>query len=133
MGVDIAQRIDPDWLVGLHHCDNPPCCNPDHLFLGTSADNMADMQAKGRGRLPRQVFRGEDNACARLTEQQVVTIRQLYRRGLGRQLAREYNVSDALMSLIVTGKVWAHHPEHDTNPGAIPQFRYRRVSVYRGG
>jgi hypothetical protein len=100
----------PTGLLVCHHCDNPPCCNPDHLFLGTNADNMAAMQAKGRGRLPRQVFRGEDNACARLTEQQVVAIRQLYRRGGGRQLAREYNVSDELISLIVTGKVWAHAP-----------------------
>lgn len=40
----------PDRLV-MHHCDNPPCCEPDHLFVGTQTDNMHDMWAKGRQRM----------------------------------------------------------------------------------
>lgn len=46
---EIANGPIPDGLWVLHHCDNRSCCNVDHLFLGTHADNMADKTAKGRG------------------------------------------------------------------------------------
>lgn len=92
----------------LHKCDNPPCCNPAHLFLGTHLDNMADAVAKGRLSFP--VMRGESNPKARLTEGQVVEIRKRYAAGgiSIRKLAAEYGVTFAPVQLIIAGKTWRH-------------------------
>ena len=100
----------PDGLHVLHHCDNPPCCNPAHLFLGTHADNMADMAAKGRYRVIPQP--GERNPQAKLTEPEVVTIRRRYAAGGISQaaLAREYGVSPALVGMIVRRQIWTQSP-----------------------
>src|SRR5262245_56068801 len=64
----------PPGLWVLHRCDNPPCCNPAHLFLGSNEDNVRDMQSKGRARppLPR---RGATHPMAKLTLDQVAEIR----------------------------------------------------------
>jgi hypothetical protein len=84
-----------------HHCDNPPCCNPGHLFLGTHADNTADMDAKGRGSRPR--FNRADHPNTKLSDGQVATIRNRYRGNYGEQsaLAREFNVSPSLIRQLV--------------------------------
>lgn len=57
----------PDAMRVLHKCDNPPCCNPEHLFLGTQADNMNDMASKGRS--------GKGGQNAKVTPDQVRAIR----------------------------------------------------------
>ena len=94
----------PDGMHVLHHCDNPPCTNPTHLFLGTHADNMHDMVVKGRSQ------RGERNGRARLTEDQVLEIRAAYTNGdvLQRELAHQYGIATSLVSRIVNRKIWAY-------------------------
>jgi hypothetical protein len=66
-------KEDPKGLFVCHTCDNPSCCNPDHLFLGTAADNSADMVAKGRS--PRTSMPGEANPRAVISDQDVSLIR----------------------------------------------------------
>jgi hypothetical protein len=95
----------PEGLRVLHKCDNPPCVRPDHLFLGTQADNVADMVAKGRGRAPR----GAANANAKLSIEQVVEIRRRYADGeFQTALAREFGVSAGAVAGIVHRRRWAH-------------------------
>lgn len=89
-------------INALHHCDNPACVNPDHLFLGTQADNMADKAAKGKAR-------GVNHPGAKLTEQDVHEIRRLIRSGERNiSIANRYGVCDATIRHIVSGKNWSH-------------------------
>lgn len=90
----------PEGHAVCHSCDNPPCCNPSHLFTGTIADNNADMKRKDRH------ARGERNWFTRLTEEIVKKIREDQRSGV--EIARSYGVSKALVSMIRNRKVWAH-------------------------
>lgn len=94
----------PDGLHVLHQCDNPPCVAPCHLFVGTNADNMADMIAKGRQ------SRGESHGFARLTEAKVREIRERYERGgvFQHELAREYGVSRGTVQYVVERRTWKH-------------------------
>jgi len=68
----LANGPVPDGMLVCHRCDNPPCCNPAHLFLGTAADNTQDMHQKGRY----PVRRGMAHHGAKLTDGQVADIRQ---------------------------------------------------------
>lgn len=77
----------PDGMFVCHSCDNPPCCRPSHLFLGTAGDNLRDMTNKGR------------HGFTKLSDADVAEIRlKLSHGSTGKELAREYSVSDSLIS-----------------------------------
>jgi len=90
----------PDHLSALHTCDNPPCCNPSHLWWGTLGDNNADMKAKGRYRF------GETHHRAILTEDQVRRIREDVRSN--REIAQDYGVSRGAINSVRNGDNWSH-------------------------
>lgn len=94
----------PDGKCVLHHCDNRACVNPDHLFIGTQQDNMADMNAKGRRKTP--VMVGETHPAAKLTEREVLEIRAS---ALPReQLEAKYGVSKPTIHQIINRQTWKH-------------------------
>jgi hypothetical protein len=68
----------PAGMHVLHHCDNPPCINPEHLFLGTQADNNADMHAKGRYRNGRTKLMADDIAAIRASTEPHYLLAQRY-------------------------------------------------------
>lgn len=90
-------------LQVLHLCDNPPCCNPAHLFVGTNADNVADRVAKNRsGSKP---LHGQANGASKLTDVQIKQVRGMYRfaQYSQSQLARMFNVQQPHISRLVNG------------------------------
>jgi hypothetical protein len=95
---------DPGPLHVLHSCDTPCCVNPAHLFLGTHAENMADMASKGRA--VNRPLRGDANPGAKLTAAQASAIKTDTR--LQKVIAAEFGVHQVLVSRIKTGKAWAH-------------------------
>lgn len=117
----------PDGLLVCHKCDNPPCVNPDHLFLGTHLENMADMAAKNRrsrgeahaARMraaaatraagPVPMRHGQDHEWAHLTEESVLAIRRRFASGESKPaLSKHYGVTESHVWRIVTRRSWAH-------------------------
>jgi hypothetical protein len=97
----------PAGLCALHKCDNPPCCNPDHLFIGTRRDNNADKMAKGRqSHGEPHAHRGSSHGHAKLTEQDVIAIRRDWISH--ESVAARYGVSASLISMIRARKIWTH-------------------------
>lgn len=92
----------PEGYLICHKCDNPSCINPDHLFLGTTLDNIEDKIKKGRQP------KGEDAGPSKLTRQQVEEIKYKYDKNniSYRKLGKEYKVSYNTVHLIITGKIW---------------------------
>ena len=123
----------PDGMFVCHSCDNPPCCNPTHLWLGTSAENTRDRHQKGRdakgpthgtvtrpernargdrhgSRLhPERVVRGERSHNAKLTDEIVRDIRHMHASGVRIiRLSERYDVSPGTIDFVVRRKTWAH-------------------------
>jgi len=96
----------PNGLFVCHHCDNPGCVRPDHLFLGTSRDNILDAAKKGR----LAQLKGEAHPSVKLTNDKVRKIRELYKTGkfTQKQLGFLYEVGRTNIGMIVRGKTWSH-------------------------
>lgn len=96
----------PAGMWVLHSCDNPPCVNPKHLFLGTCQDNIDDKMTKGRHKGPR----GESNRGSKLSKTQVIRVR-LLRRIFGYtypKLSKMFGIHKNTAQRICTGKLWSH-------------------------
>jgi hypothetical protein len=93
----------PIGMCVLHHCDNPACVNPAHLFLGTQADNIDDKVKKGRQ------SRGENHGRAKITEAQVIEARERHNQGdTFASLSREMGISYHTIWSVVTGRRWKY-------------------------
>ena len=117
----LAFKVQPGDRMVCHHCDNPACCNPAHLFLGTAMDNNTDKRLKGRspcgpkhGRQtkPECTARGSRNGIAIFDEAQVAEIRRRYSAGeLQREIAATLDCAQTTISAIVRGVGWRHVPQ----------------------
>jgi hypothetical protein len=91
----------PPGMCVLHRCDNPRCVNPEHLFLGSVADNNRDMVSKGR--------QAKGCTLSNLTDSDVLAIRSRYANGETQaSLAAEFGVASSRISQMCTGKTWKH-------------------------
>lgn len=96
----------PSGMQVCHRCDVPLCVNVDHLFLGTNADNVADMVGKGRNKRPH--LKGEEHGNAKLTGEAVQAIRSST--GLQREVAAVYGVDKSLIGKVRRREVWRDVP-----------------------
>lgn len=104
----LRYKNDPQQLQVCHKCDNPSCCNPTHLFLGTNLDNVKDRDMKGRQSKTSLFKKGEMNPRAKLTSADVAKIRAKYKEyeyGY-KKLAKEFNSHYANIRRIVKGLQW---------------------------
>ncbi len=106
------QQEIPKGMCICHHCDNPKCVNPKHLFLGTVAENNEDKRKKGR----QSSVIGEKNPKAKLKDDDVRKIRILNEQGIsGAELGRLFNVVPEEIYSILSGKRWKHVREINEN------------------
>lgn len=101
-------RLSPNQFA-CHHCDNPRCCNPYHLFIGTNKENLSEMHLKGRH--PQPI--GSNHCNSKLTEEQVIEIKGHLpnpRYGWLSALSRKFQVCPEAIRVVALGKAWAHIP-----------------------
>jgi hypothetical protein len=98
----LGRPIEPG-LYACHHCDNPPCCNGEHLFEGTALQNTQDCLAKGRREAPR----GEQNGHAKLANEDIPAILTALAAGERQgSIAKRYGVNQSQISRIKSGQAW---------------------------
>lgn len=98
--------VHPDELYVCHHCDNPRCVNPEHLFLGTALDNNHDCIAKDRN------AKGNTHGRSKLTEELVRKIRKRHRfndpKNGAENIARELGMNGEVVRRAIRGQTWKH-------------------------
>lgn len=100
-----ATGTDPTGYFICHTCDNPPCCNPAHLYRGTALDNNRDIHRRGRW----CDRKGARHPLAKLSEADVLAIRRLRAEGvLVRSIAQQFGVASSTISLVVSRSRWSH-------------------------
>lgn len=104
----------PKLLCVLHHCDNPCCVNPHHLYLGTRVQNMIDsVNRKRNGAVthPQKQVRGESNPMSKMNDKDVIYIREKVKFGIPMAvLARRFHVGRKTISNIFHRVTWGHVP-----------------------
>ena len=100
----------PDGLCVCHSCDNPPCVNPKHLWVGTNADNVADKIAKGRLYSGKGAGKGMKHHWSNLTDEDVISIRKLYATGKYpyTKLSKMFNTDMSNIGYIIRRETWTH-------------------------
>lgn len=95
----------PEGLMVLHTCDNPSCCNPKHLFLGTNQENMDDKVKKNR---QSRLFGGDNGRC-QMSEKNIMSMRKDYRSGnfSYSDLVYKYKISQTQVARIIKRESWA--------------------------
>jgi hypothetical protein len=96
-------------LCALHSCDNPPCCNPNHLREGTHVDNVNEKVGKGR----QSILQGEAHGSSKLTDSQVRDIIRNANTYTQQRISELYNISRPTISDILRGKSWKHIPREN--------------------